>query len=45
MRTPSYSIEEQDDESQREIARREELAINDATNALAQATDSLEAFF
>lgn len=45
MRTPSYSIEEQDDESQREIARREELAINDATNALAQATDSLKHFF
>lgn len=42
---PSYTIAPRDDSGAKDIAKRRERAINEATNALAQATEHLEGFF
>lgn len=42
---PSYTIAPRDDSGAKDIEKRRERAINEATNALAQATEHLEGFF
>lgn len=43
--TPSYTVDARDDAGAKDMDKRRERAINEATNALAQATDHLEGFF
>lgn len=42
---PSFTIAPRDDSGARDIGKRRERAINEATNALAQAAEHLEGFF
>ena len=43
--TPSYRLNERDDKGAKDLQHREELAINEAANALAQSASHLENFF